>query len=121
MTTRELPASEWHKLRGTEAEAVIGRLAPADGRVLVIEDEGRIIGTWVFFKVVHAECVWIAPEHRGQGTVARRLLTGMLRIMRSFGAKAFFTASVTEDVDALIGRLGGSRVPGTHWMVPVQE
>jgi hypothetical protein len=116
MTTRELPRSEWSKLAGTELESVSQHL-PDAARVLVVEEDGDVIGCWAFFPVIHAEGVYIAEAHRGKSAVARRLLKGMREIVCSMGAKAVCTAAETPDVEALIGGLGGVKLPGTHWVL----
>lgn len=121
MTWRELPPAEWGRLAGTEAAGLAHEFVPGECHVLVVEDAGAIVGTWVFLRVVHGECVWIAPSHRRRGSVARRLLAGMRQIVTRMGARAFMTGAITPDVERLITRLHGRVLPGTHWLVPVKE
>ena len=121
MTWRELPPSEWSKLTPTEAGSVYRQFDPETTRVVVVEQDGAVVGTWVLLRVIHAECVWIADPHRKQGKVARFLLSAMARVARSWGAQNVMTAAVSEDVEALIERIGGVRVPGSHFVVPVTE
>lgn len=118
MTTRELPKSEWSRLVGTELETVVPHL-PDAARVLVVEDDGEIVGCWAFFAVIHAEGVFIAPQHRGKSAVARRLVRGMRDIVCSMGANVVATAAMTDDVRGLIQGLGGVELPGTHYALPV--
>lgn len=120
MITRILDPSEWHRLAGTEAEPLVPHLQPMETRVLVVEDGSEIVGAWVLLRLVHAECVWIAPSHRGRGRVAAKLLSGMRSLARLWGSKAVLTASASPDVDALIGKLGGVEVPGRHFALPVE-
>ena len=120
MTTRILPREEWPRLAGTEAEAVWPSLDPEQARVIVVEHEGRIVGTWTALRMVHMECVWIAPEYRGSFGVAKRLLRGMRSVAGGWGAKAVLTAALTDQVRALIDSLGGSKLPGDHYVMPVE-
>jgi N-acetylglutamate synthase-like GNAT family acetyltransferase len=119
MTTRLLPPEEWARLAGTELDGVWANL-PASARVVVVEDEeGRIVGCWSLFSVLHVEGVWIAPEHRGRSAVARRLLVGMRHQARDMGASGVCTAAVSDDVRALLDHLGAARVPGDHYVMSV--
>lgn len=117
MTTRLLPPSEWDRLAGTELETVHPHL-PESARVIVVEDEaGAIVGCWCVFTSVHAEGVWIAPEHRTRGTVARRLLVGLRHQLEDLGATAVMTGAVSDDVRALIARLQGQPLPGEQYVI----
>lgn len=118
MQTRVLPPAEWDQLRGTELETVWALLNPSDAQIVVVEQDGAIVGCWACFTVLHCEGVWIAPEHRGKTSVARRLWTRMLRLVRARGAKGFVTAATTPDVRALLeGR--AARLPGDHYVYQV--
>lgn len=121
MTIRCLPPEEWPKLAGTEAESVWPGLNPADARVLVVEDAGAIIGTWVLMRVVHAECIWIAPSHRGKAGVLSKLLRGMRGLTRAWNTPSVFAGSMTEGMSAMIRRIGGIPVPGEHFAIPTGE
>lgn len=119
MTTRLLPRDEYPRLMGTELETVWPHL-PEGARVLVVEDPaGAIVGCWALFTSVHCEGVWVAPEHRGRGSVARRLLAGMRREARDMGASAVMTGAVSDDVRGLIAHLHGTRLPGEQYVMPL--
>lgn len=118
MIARELPVAEWPRLVGTEAETVWPSLNPENAAVLVVEDEGRIVGTWIGLRVVHAECISIAPSHRGSFGVAKRLLKGMREIAARWGADQVVTGSVSPHVTDLIERLGGFPVPCESFVIP---
>lgn len=118
LTRRDLPREEWPRLAGTELES-IWPVLPEDARIVSVEDGDRIVGCWGAFWQLHAEGVWIAPDHRGHAAVARHLLTGMRRIARESGARTVATAGVTEDVIALLRRFPGAiELPGTHVVLP---
>ena len=121
--TRILPPDEWHRLAGLDAGTLVNDVLPADNRddieVLVVEREGAIVACWVLMRVLHAECVYIAPAQRcGRGGVVLRLLRGMKARVRALGRRTFVTAPETDQVRGLLDRLG-TRLPGTHYVVKV--
>lgn len=116
MTTRLLPRSEWRRLAGTEAETVWPHL-PHTAQVLVVEDGEQIAGCWVLMPVWHVECLYVAPEHRGKASVARRLLVGMKRLVRDVGARGVMTAATSDAVRALLAHVGAEKVPGDHYVM----
>lgn len=120
MTTRVLPPHEWARLAGTELEAVYPHMNPDDTEVQVVEDDdGRLIACWALLRVYHVEGLWIAPEHRGRGRVALRLLEAMRRATAKVGARGVFTGATTDDVRALIQHANGVQLPGDHYMLPI--
>lgn len=119
MILRILPSEEWHRLAGTEAEAVWPTLNPENTRILVVEENGRIVGNWLGLRVVHAECNWIAPDYRGSFGVAKRLLRGMREVAREWGVERVITGSVSPHVTDMIQRLGGFPVPCESFVLPL--
>jgi len=118
VTTRLLPRDEWPKLAGTELETVVTML-PDSAAVIVVEDAGVIVGCWSLLPVYHAEGIWIRPDYRRKGGVALRLLRGLRTVARRYGARAVCTASMDTTVSTLIERIGGQKMPGTHYTVPM--
>ena len=122
MTTRELPFEEWDRLNGTELQTIRGVLDPQRARVLVVEnDDGDIIGCWALFAAIHTEGFWVAPTHRKQGGVARRLLVTMRGWLQAEGVRAVMTASNDAEMTAYLTRLGATAIPGEHFVWPVKE
>lgn len=116
---RILPSSEYRKLAGTELETLLPYL-PNGVRVLAVETAtGELVGCWALLPVYHAEGLWIAPAHRGRGRVALRLLEGMRTLCRALGVQTVATASVSEQVDRLVGHLGAVELPGRHFVFKV--
>jgi len=119
LTQRELPREEWARLEGLDLGQVREQL-PLDTRILVVEDEGVIVGAWALMSFVHAEGIWIAPAYRKRGSVLLRLL----RLLRSCGAamgvSTVWTGALTPDIGNLIVRLGGQQLPGDHFILPVE-
>lgn len=121
MTTRLLPPSEWPRLAGTEVDPVWPRLPPGQSRVLVIEDEGEIVGTLVLVTFVHAECLWIHPDYRRGVTVLRRLLDGLWAAAQDLGVTRLWSGSVSDGTSDLLRRLGGTEIPGRSFVFPTKE
>lgn len=115
--TRILPPAEWHRLDGTEA----GRLTlPVSARVVVVESNGAIVGCHVLTPILHAECLWVHPDHRGKTSVPRRLWAAVQRAVRQeFGVEWFWTAAVSDDVKRLLAHVKAEAIPGTAYMVKV--
>jgi hypothetical protein len=120
MKTRILPREEYPRLDGTELEALWSKL-PQGAHVLVVEDkDGKIVGTWCAYTLVHAEGVWVAEEHRAKAAVARSLMQGMAIVIReAFNAAGFMTGSMDNDVAKMLLALGAIEIPGRHFTVPV--
>lgn len=120
MTTRVLDVDEYDLLIGTEADAILPLLTD-DSRVVVVEHQGQVVGCHVLQRCLHAECLWIHPDHRGKASVARRLWAGVQREVREhFGARAFLTAAVSDDVRHLLEHVGATRVEADQYVVPVK-
>lgn len=120
MQERELPPAEWHRLNGTEAEKLWPFVNPENTRVIVVEDEGRIVGVWAMLRTVHAECLWAAPSHRGSLGVAKRLFRGMREVAAEWGVDRVITGSVDPQVTGLIERFGGKPMPCESFVLPVE-
>lgn len=118
MTSRLLPREEWHRLTDTDIPSIVPYAD--DAQVVVVERGDRIVGAWAVLRVVHLEGVWIAPEYRGRGTVAARLLRAGLDAARSWGRWAF-TGSQTPEVARLITRhLRGVRIPMDTYAISLE-
>lgn len=120
MTARELPYNEWHRLAGTEAEQVWPTLNQGVSTVVVVEDEGRIVGCHILMYLLHAECLWIHPDHRGRSSVARRLWSAVQRLATAAGATTLITAACDERVRGLLAHVGAVELPGRHYVVPLK-
>lgn len=121
MTSRILPPDEWAKLDDVGAETIWKLLDPEKAQILVIEDEGQIVGTLTLMSVVHAECVWIKPSHRKGYGVMKRLLDEMWTTARGAGATALWAGSVSDTMTNILHRIGASEVPGRSFVFPVKE
>lgn len=120
MIARVLPVEEWPRLEGTEAETVWPHLDPARTTVVVVEHDGVIVGCHVLMNVLHAECLWIHPEHRGKAGVARRLWTTVQRTAKALGARTVITGACSDDIRALLAHVGAERLPADHYVLTVK-
>ena len=120
MTSRILPSAEWHRLVGTELESIIDAMIPEQTTVMVVEDStGAIVGTWALIRFLHAEGFWIHPDHRGQGSVLRRLIAVTRTEAHRQGEVVVWTGAATADVEALLTHVGAARLPIQHYLLPV--
>lgn len=119
MITRVLPPEEWHRLAGTEVESLVPGLTPENAQVVVVDAGGEIVGTWAVLRIVHVECLWIAPAHQRKGSVARRLIRGVVAAAQRWRTPSVWTASVDPGVTTMIQKLGGMPIPGAHFAIPV--
>lgn len=123
MTARVLPIEEWDRL-DEELDPILTELSPVTSRVCVVEDDnGEIVARWLLFPVLHAECIWIAPEKRKTGRVALKLLNLMRGTARSLGFDRVMTASIDDNVTKLMAhpRMRARIVPGLPFVVEVSE
>jgi N-acetylglutamate synthase-like GNAT family acetyltransferase len=119
LTTRMLPPDEWAKLAPTALESVWQILRAGIDHVIVVEDDGVIVGCWTLIPVVHCEGIWIHRDHRHRGNVARRLIHAMQDEAQAMGAQAVVTSALVPEVADLATRLGAEILPGTHFVLPV--
>lgn len=120
-TSRILPPEEWPKLDEVGAETVWKLLDPSRAQILVIEDQGQIVGTLTLMSVLHAECLWVKPSHRSRYGVAKRLLDGMFASAQAQGFKALWSGSLSDTMTNILHRIGASEVPGKSFVFPVKE
>jgi hypothetical protein len=114
-----LKPSECPDLTGTEMETILPLLSDSAKVILAYEGE-KLLGTWSLYTMVHAEGIWIDPEHRGKAAVARALLTTLVNLVVSeFDAGVFMTASDKVSVERMVRSLGGVEVGGKHFAVAI--
>lgn len=121
MTARVLPIEEWDRL-DEKLDPILTELSPVTSRVCVVEDDnGEIVARWLLIPLLHAECIWIAPEKRKTARVGYRLLELMKRTARSLGFDRVQTAAIDDDVVKLLAhpRIGAQIVPGLPFVLPV--
>jgi hypothetical protein len=118
-TTRILPRDEWHRVEHTNA-AGLWQQAPDSTCVIVVERGGEIVGSDLLLPVLHAECLWVHPDHRGKTAVARRLWPAIQEVARDrFGVRSFAAVGVSKEMGQLLSHLNATRLRGENFLVPV--
>lgn len=122
MTSRTLEITEWDRLDESLDPILMG-LRPGASRVLVVEDDGVIVGRLLLFPVLHAECLWIAPEYRKKPSVLRRLLNSMKSGAQSLGFDRVWGASDSEAMTKILAhpKLGGIPIPALSVVLPCER
>jgi GNAT superfamily N-acetyltransferase len=122
MTRRLLPRDEWSRLDGTESRFLLVAPAGIDADVIVVEDQGAIVATWVVMRCDHAEGFWIHPAHRGKAAALRSLLAGLQEVAETRGVSTVLTAAVDDQVAEMLRRYGATEIPpARHFMLPVSR
>ena len=118
-TTRALPPDEWFKLEGTLLGQAWPSFDPEADIVLVVEEDGVIVGCTSFLPRWHMEGTWIYPGHRNTVKVGRPLLSAMYAMAQQLKAKELIMVSVDPDVSAMCQRLGSSSMlmHGDHYSI----
>lgn len=120
-TTRILPAEEWHRLLGTELDEFVPLLDPTYTQIVVVEHDGEIVASWAATRLVHLEGIWISPAYRKSPSVGRRLLLAARQAVRSMGATWALTGCASEDVRAMLDKVGARRLPMDAYVMPVAK
>jgi hypothetical protein len=107
---RDLPVSEWERLK--DHPGLQGASLPAAGaaRILVAEEEGEIIAFWITLQVVHLEPMWITPRHRGSFLV-KRLWTAIKALLATCSVPAAYCFADRVEVADYLTRLGLHELP----------
>ena len=120
-TSRVLPVAEWPRLAGTLLERAWPLLAPDATAIVVVEQDGQIIGCAAVIRCTHLEGVWVHPAYRKHAAVVRRGIDLVLDVVeRQAGERrGLFLTTDDPDVAAALIRLGGAPLPGVPFVVPV--
>lgn len=120
MVTRVLHPSEYEKLENFSVSQISNSL-PIGARVIVVEHEGKVVGTWSLIPYYHLECMEVVEAHRGKGKVARKLLSFMFSLLASLKLEAVITSCIDEVTEGMIKKLGGSELPGKHFALGIRK
>lgn len=120
MTSRLLPPEEWGRLHQTEIPAMIPYVNPQTMQVIVIEQDGQIIGAWAVLIMTHLEGVWIDPAYRKNPRVASKLLAATMEHAAANTSWAM-TGAMDDYTERLLTKhLGAVPVSAQMFMVPVK-
>ncbi len=119
-TTRVLPPEEW-AAKAAELTHLAGVPDPAGSLLVVVEDDGgRIIATWVVMNVIHLEGLHIDPAHR-HSPAAKALFTGMLEAVTTLQAPAVVTLTSDPLVARMAAKVGFAKVfTGDVWQLDLR-
>lgn len=111
-TSRVLPAEEYHRLTscGLAAELIPD---PVASIVVVVEEDGVIIGRWLAYPILVLEGLEIVETARHRPGVVRRLWLTMMQALRDHGIPHVFTLVRTKTVADLAEHGGFVIVSGT--------
>ena len=117
--TRILPKHEWHRLVVTNAMEVWNQL-PESSCAIVVERNGEIVGSDLLFPVVHSECLWVHPEHRGKTAVIRRLWPAIKQAAREeFGVGSIVVGVSKPEIVKLLSHVNATSLGGENFIVPL--
>lgn len=120
MKARVLPREEWAKLEATQSGKLLSFASPADVRFVVLEDEGKIVGSMAVLKITHLENMWLDPAVRTNLGAARTLLRETLKTAKEW-TESWVMASIGDDtIAAMVERAGGKQVPVDTYILPVE-
>lgn len=107
---RELRTDEWPRLEGHEGLSGYPLPDPVGSKILVAEEDTKIVGFWVLVQVVHAEPIWIAPSHRST-TLAKRMWRALQALLATCRVKTAFCFADRPDVANYLERLEFQELP----------
>jgi hypothetical protein len=114
--TRILKRKDFWKL-GEEKEELF-KSFPKESQVIVVEQDGIVVGHWVLIPYWHVECFEVYPEHKKKAGVAKGLFRTMFGILHSMRVKTVLTAAVTDEVEKYLKRMHATELPGKHFVLP---
>lgn len=109
-TARVLPVAEWGKLRDLPPFVALGGLPDPSATVQVIEQEGRIVATWIAVLFTHLEGVWV-DEALQKTRVPLLLLQATIATLKAEGVAVAFTLAPDADVQRLAEHAGFETIP----------
>jgi hypothetical protein len=121
VTTRVLPVEEWATLKDNDLATTVAYLNPENTQVVVVEDNGEIVGCWAVLRLVHVEGLWIAPSHRKRASVVRSLFVAMCDAVRRFNTTTVMTGVMTDDVRRLLRHVNAQKVEVEQYVFNIGE
>jgi acetyltransferase (GNAT) family protein len=106
--TRAIPCGEWDRL--PERPSLLDHVHPQDAQVLVVEDEGRVVGYLLAARVTHLEGLWIESEHRNKAAVGRALRNAALGLAKRWGHSWAWAAADTPLMKRVLERMGAAKL-----------
>lgn len=111
---RELPFEEWGRLAEVPNERKVPPVRPENVRILVAEEDGRIVASVNVLRMPMVENFWAADDV-GSGTV-RSLLREAGKCAQEWGPVVFINTG-TDRMNAHVEAFGGRRLSGVDTFV----
>jgi hypothetical protein len=95
-------------------------------RVIVAQKHatGQVVGYWIIFDAIHIEPLWVAPSHRKNPGLLRRMWFGVKRVLCEVSAKRAFAIILDADADENLPqtmRMGFRKLPGSLYFVDISK
>ena len=119
LTVRAVPHEEWPTIQGLPYD--LSRIDPMFAILVVVEENGVVVGGWMALNTVHLEGLYIAADHRHVAGVAGRLFAGMVDALQRVGTREVLTMTEDPIVRAMALRAGFDLVPGETLKLNVPE
>ena len=116
--------AEWEKLRDFPPFNTGGLpLSDEHFKILVAEEDGRIIGLCGLSTQIHWDPWYIDSEHQGKAGVFRALVASGLDLLRSVGAAGVHTTvpDDRQDLSELVVKFGFIPAPGRLFLLHVPD
>jgi len=110
-----LPPAEWGRIKLELPESPLAKLEKfedLEGAVIVVEQEGRLVGHWPLILTWHAEPLYLAPSHRKSGPALKHLLEGLFLSMAQMEINAAVVIIEDPVLQEAASRLGFQPIPG---------
>lgn len=92
-------------------------LPPHRVKTVVVEEDGRVIGTMSVLLVSYIESAWLDRDHRNAGVV-RAMVRKAWDLASDDGATWGFSAAADDGVAKVLTRLGGTELPARFFLMP---
>lgn len=120
ITTRVLPPLEWDRPEVAELMTLHPFVADTDMQIIVVEDEGKIVGRWAVLRLVHLEGVWIDEAYRRKPSAVKSLLQATIAAARRWTDRLVMTGSADPLTHRLVTKhLNGKSIPIEQFWVPI--
>jgi ribosomal protein S18 acetylase RimI-like enzyme len=118
MTTLVLSCDEWAEIV-KPYQAAAWACLDANAKILVIEDEGRVVGCAGLLPYLHVEGLWIDPAYRKRASVGRRLLQMLRGAADAMRTRSVVSMIGTPEMDRIARALGGQPLPLPVYDIPI--
>jgi len=117
---RVLPPEEWDRLR-TFPDFLGGLPDPSHWRIIVAEDAGQILAYNCLYEAVHAEPLWIRPDHRHHAHLFRDLWRVTKQTLEEAGVDLVHVCvpDTLPGQQRLVEKFGGIPAPGKLYLLEI--